>query len=154
MYVCIKLHQGSTIYRIPSLYLDTNPMFSSTFWGSAVFFSSFSGQGCFQLEFVSISRVINHMTCYKFECSHWCKIYFLKKRFALQSECCNSNQCSINSIYNKSCDLLQIQSSHWLKLHHLHWKANLVKDFFKINFTPMRAIESILGHMDYNLAYT
>ena len=46
--------------------------------------------GGFQLEFVSISRVINHMTCYKFECSHWWKIYTLKKsftRFALQSEC-------------------------------------------------------------------
>ena len=33
-------------------------------------------QGGFQLEFVSISRVINHMTCYNFQCSHWCKIYF------------------------------------------------------------------------------
>ena len=27
--------------------------------------------GGFQFEFVSIGRVINHMTCYKFECSHW-----------------------------------------------------------------------------------
>ena len=27
--------------------------------------------GGFQLEFVSISRVIDHITCYKFECSHW-----------------------------------------------------------------------------------
>ena len=44
--------------------------------------------GGFQLEFVSISRVINHMTCYKFECSHW------------------------------------------LKLQHSDWRANLVKDFF------------------------
>ena len=26
--------------------------------------------GGFQLEFVSISWVINHLTCYKFECSH------------------------------------------------------------------------------------
>ena len=34
--------------------------------------------GGFQLEFVSISRVINHMTCYKFECSHWWKIYLKK----------------------------------------------------------------------------
>ena len=34
--------------------------------------------GGFQLEFVSISRVINHMTCYKFECSHWSKIYLKK----------------------------------------------------------------------------
>ena len=39
-------------------------------------------EGGFQLEFVSISRVINHMTCYKFECSHWWKIYL--KRDPLQ----------------------------------------------------------------------
>ena len=30
--------------------------------------------GGFQLEFVSISRVINHRTFYKFECSHWLKL--------------------------------------------------------------------------------
>ena len=52
-------------------------------------------KGGFQFEFVSISRVINHMTCYKFECSHW------------------------------------------LKLQHSDWRANLVK----INFAPMRALE-------------
>ena len=34
--------------------------------------------GGFQLEFVSISQVINHMTGYNFECSHWWKIYFKK----------------------------------------------------------------------------
>ena len=56
--------------------------------------------GGFQLEFVSISRIINHMTRYKFECSHW------------------------------------------LKLQHSDWRANLVKDFFKnMNFPPMRALE-------------
>ena len=44
--------------------------------------------GSFQLEFVIISRVINHLTFYKFECSHW------------------------------------------LKLQHSDWRANLVKDFF------------------------
>ena len=52
-------------------------------------------QGGFQLEFISKSRVINHMTCYRFECSHWWKIYSKKKsftRFAFQSECCNFNQ--------------------------------------------------------------
>ena len=33
----------------------------------------------FQLEFVSISRVINHMTVlHTFECSHWWKIYLKK----------------------------------------------------------------------------
>ena len=31
-------------------------------------------KGGFQLEFVSISRVINNMTCYNFECSQWWKI--------------------------------------------------------------------------------
>ena len=39
---------------------------------------SIKDQDGFQLEFVSISQVINHMTCYKFECSHWWKIYFKK----------------------------------------------------------------------------
>ena len=34
--------------------------------------------GGFQLEFVSISRVIDHMTQYESECSHWCKIFFKK----------------------------------------------------------------------------
>ena len=34
--------------------------------------------GGFQLEFLSISRVINQMTCYKFKCSHWWKIYLKK----------------------------------------------------------------------------
>ena len=34
--------------------------------------------GGFQLEFVSISWAINHMTCYKFECSHWWKIIFFE----------------------------------------------------------------------------
>ena len=33
--------------------------------------------GSFQLEFLSISQVINHMTCYTFKCSHWWK--FKKK---------------------------------------------------------------------------
>ena len=50
-------------------------------------------KGGFQLEFVSISQVINHMTCYKFECSHW------------------------------------------LKLQHSDWRANLVKDFFLNQFS-------------------
>ena len=31
-------------------------------------------QGGFHLEFLSISRVINHTTCYKLECSHWLKL--------------------------------------------------------------------------------
>ena len=39
------------------------------------FLPSYIHYGHFQLEFVSISQVLNHMTCYKFECSHWWKIY-------------------------------------------------------------------------------
>ena len=31
-------------------------------------------EGGFQLEFLSLSRVINHMTSYKFEWSHWLKL--------------------------------------------------------------------------------
>ena len=31
----------------------------------------YCNQGGFQLKFVSINRVINHMSCYKIECSHW-----------------------------------------------------------------------------------
>ena len=70
------------------------------------FLPSYIHYGHFQLEFVSISQVLNHMTCYKFECSHWWKIYLKKSftRFALQSECCNFNQWE-HSNYNRSCDL-------------------------------------------------
>ena len=42
-----------------------------------------------------------------FECSHWWKIYLIKKsftRFSLQSECCNFNKWE-HWIYNRSCDL-------------------------------------------------
>ena len=62
--------------------------------------------GGFQLDFVSISRVINHITCCKFECSLWWKIYSSKKsytRFALQSECYNITQWKHWNC-NRSCD--------------------------------------------------
>ena len=43
-------------------------------------------KGGFQMEFVSISRVMNHMTCYKFKCTHWWKIYsFLRAEICLTS---------------------------------------------------------------------
>ena len=49
----------------------------------------------------------------------------------------------------------KFKCSHWVKLQHSDWRANLVKDFFeKINIPPMRALEFITGHMVYNLAYT
>ena len=34
--------------------------------------------GVFQLKFVCISWIINHMTFYKFKCSHWWKLYLKK----------------------------------------------------------------------------
>ena len=51
--------------------------------------------GGFQLELVSISRVINHITVINSSALIGGKFIFKKKsftRFALQSECCNFNQ--------------------------------------------------------------
>ena len=68
--------------------------------------------GGFQLKFVSISQVINHMTCYKFECSHW------------------------------------------LKLQHSNWRANLVKYFFLNKFSTSESTRITPGHVIYKPAYT
>ena len=47
----------------------------------------------------------------------------------------------------------KFNSSHWLKLQHPDWRANLVKNLKKkINLPPMRALKFITGHMVYNLA--
>ena len=48
-----------------------DPLVSSMFTLSFIIKIQINILGGFQLEFVSISRVINHMACYKFECSHW-----------------------------------------------------------------------------------
>ena len=69
-------------------------------------------EGGFQLEFLSISRVINHMTSYKFE---W---------------------------------------SHWLKLQHSGWRANLIKDLLLNKFSTNESTRIIAGHLIYNPAYT
>ena len=53
-----------------------------------------NNNGGFQLEFVCISQVINHMTYYN-SSAHIGGKFIQKKsstRFALQSECCNFNQ--------------------------------------------------------------
>ena len=48
----------------------------------------------------------------------------------------------------------KFMSSHWLKLQHSDWRANLVKDFFlQINFPPMRALEFIRDHTTFKLRY-
>ena len=70
-------------------------------WANSEFLYPFSVFGGFQLEFVSISRVTNCMTCYKFKCSHW------------------------------------------LKLQHSDWRANLEKGSTRF----------ITGHVIYNPAY-
>ena len=44
----------------------------------------FRHYGGFQLQDLIISRIIDHVTCYKFEYSHWLK-------YSLQSQYCNFN---------------------------------------------------------------
>ena len=46
----------------------------------------------------------------------------------------------------------KFKSSHWLRLQHSDWRANLVKNFFlQMNFPPMRALEFIRDHMTFKL---
>ena len=48
----------------------------------------------------------------------------------------------------------KFKCSHWLKLQHSDWRANLVKDIFlQINFPPMRALEFIRDHVTFKLPY-
>ena len=48
----------------------------------------------------------------------------------------------------------KFKSSHWLKLQHSYWRANLVKDIFlQINFPLMRALEFIRDHGTFKLWY-
>ena len=48
----------------------------------------------------------------------------------------------------------KFKCSHWLKLQHSDWRANLVKDFFlQINFPPIRALEFIRDHVNFKLSY-
>ena len=54
--------------KIASNYLGTNRFYNRTMIDEDL-------QGGFQLE---LSRIINHMTCFEFECSHWWKNYSKK----------------------------------------------------------------------------
>ena len=48
----------------------------------------------------------------------------------------------------------KFKSSHWLKLQHSDWRANLVKDFLlQINFPPMRALAFITDYVIFKLPY-
>ena len=59
------IHCGQTSKRIRAITQD------ETLWQRV--------DGGFQLDFVSINWVINHMTCYKFKCSHWWILKILYK---------------------------------------------------------------------------
>ena len=77
-----KINCGQTSKRIRAITQD------ETLWQRV--------DGGFQLAFVSISRVINHMTCYNSSACIGGK-FILKNPLqdlliALQSECCNFNQ--------------------------------------------------------------
>ena len=48
----------------------------------------------------------------------------------------------------------KFKCSHWLKLEHSDWRANLVQDLFlQINFPPMRALEFIRDHVTFKLPF-
>ena len=76
----------------------------------------------FQLELLSISQVVNHITLYQIKCSHWWKIYFSKKN-ALQDLLSSMNVVSSTNestgIYNSSSDLQPGLYLHILTENHL-----------------------------------
>ena len=48
--------------------------------------------------------------------------------------------------------MLKFISFLWLKLQNSNWRANLLKFFFlQMNFSPMRALKSITGHVIFKL---
>ena len=46
----------------------------------------------------------------------------------------------------------KFKSSHWLKLQHSDWRANLVKYFSLNKFSTNESTQVIKGHVIYNLA--
>ena len=48
----------------------------------------------------------------------------------------------------------EFECSHWLKLQHSDWRANLVKDFFKQIFYQWEHSNNNTGHVIYKPAYT
>ena len=48
----------------------------------------------------------------------------------------------------------KFKCSHWLKLQHSDWRANLVKYFFFNRFSTNESTRIITGHVIYNPAYT
>ena len=70
-FIMVKTLYKSYITGILAILLGPPPLFFFPFPRRAPLPLPFGG---FQLEFESISQVINHMTCYKFECSHWLKL--------------------------------------------------------------------------------
>jgi hypothetical protein len=67
-----------------------NVAYRATVYRTGTVRKSYQIIGGFQLEFVSISRVINHMTCYKILLVELVESLFKKKyftRFSIQSQC-------------------------------------------------------------------
>ena len=100
-------YRGFGLFEWPEMKKDTIRLSFNSFMPD-FFPSTYLFYGGFQLEFVSISRVINHMTYYKFECSHWWKIYFSKKYplqdlLSILNAVISTNEST--QIYNRSCDL-------------------------------------------------
>ena len=49
----------------------------------------------------------------------------------------------------------KFECSHWLKLQHSDWRANLVKDFFlEDKLSTNESTQIITGHVIYNPVYT
>ena len=83
--------------RAPAVITNPQVLFLFNCWKmlkpNRIDISKLTDIGGFQLEFVSLSRVVDHMTCHKFECSHWLKLqhtdqranlvkdFFVKKNF-------------------------------------------------------------------------
>jgi hypothetical protein len=94
------------------------------------------------MEFVSISRVINHMTCYNTSALIGGKFIHKKSftRFALQSECCNFNQWEDSNLLQVMWFLtwhiltnFQLKTTHHCK--DIYWRYRKDLDFRFINLT-------------------
>ena len=68
--------------------------------------------------------------CVQFQCTKLCLVF--NPTHGLGHGWFSVGICKYKPGY-KSHDLLKFDCSHWLKLQHSDWRANLVKDFFKKN---------------------
>ena len=77
-----NVERGAFVGKIEAEDSDDNEKITYSFisdWGLDTFsIGKFNYFGGCRLYNLSISQVINHVTCYKFECSHWWKKIFEK----------------------------------------------------------------------------